>query len=383
MEPSPDELRRAIAVLAHELRNPLSVFRAGVDLLSTEDSQQAQIKEVLLRQTMQMTRLVEDLSDISRAELNKLRIERRPLRLQEVVEETVDGLQHVLARRRQRLEMQVSTEPIWISGDRVRIGQMLSNLLSNASKYSKADSQIDLRVEIDRGRACLRVRDFGIGIAEDDLARIFDFLSQCESREAIEHCEGGLGIGLALARQIAGGHDGSITAHSEGLGKGSEFQVRLPTISRDAWESIPELDNRTFTPCRVLVVDDNRSSQLLLPALIGRLGDHEVEVAASGEETLEVLAAFTPDLILLDLGLPDMSGIELARIVRGMELMTETRIVALTGFDNEDFRELAAKAGIDAYRVKPVSVEMLRSVFEELNLRGPTSDSPIAGVSSS
>ncbi|MEP5988200.1 sensor histidine kinase, partial [Rhodopirellula bahusiensis] len=143
MEPSPDELRRAIAVLAHELRNPLSVFRAGVDLLSTEDSQQAQIKEVLLRQTMQMTRLVEDLSDISRAELNKLRIERRPLRLQEVVEETVDGLQHVLARRRQRLEMQVSTEPIWISGDRVRIGQMLSNLLSNASKYSKADSQID------------------------------------------------------------------------------------------------------------------------------------------------------------------------------------------------------------------------------------------------
>src|SRR6056297_1459493 len=366
MEPPPEALRRAIAVLAHELRNPLSVFRAGVDLLPEENPQQARLKDVLMRQTVQMTRLVEDLSDISRAQLGKLRVERRPLRLQDVIGEVVENLQPTLTACRQQLDLQVADELIWIDGDAFRIGQMLGNLLSNASKYSEPESRIELSATVDLQEVTIRARDFGIGIAEGDLARIFEFLSQSDSPDALDHRQGGLGIGLALARQIVEQHDGTITADSDGLGEGSECAVRLPVIRGGHLPRPCDLATRSFPPFRVLVVDDNRSSQLLVPMLIERLGTHEVRVAGSGEETLGVLKEFVPELILLDLGLPGMSGIELARLLRGNEALGKTHLVALTGYEDGESRQAVSEAGVDTYRIKPVSLEMLREIFEEL-----------------
>lgn len=186
-----------------------------------------------------------------------------------------------------------------------------------------------------------------------------------------------MGIGLALARQIVEQHGGTITAHSDGIGQGSEFSVRLPIIRPDEFRRERGLVCDSFLSRRVLVIDDNRSSQFLLPTLVGRLGSHEVRVGGSAEELLRVLEDFDPDLILLDLGLPDLSGIELARIIRNKESLANTYLVALTGYEDDEIRRAAEEAGINEYRIKPVSIEMLREIFEGLHLRLTKCDEPV------
>jgi CheY-like chemotaxis protein/two-component sensor histidine kinase len=366
--PSADiQLDRICGVVAHELRNPLSVFKTAVDLMEADSHADPQLRGILKLQTERMTHLVDDLLDMSRCVNGKMRLRKRPTPLHTIVDWAAQSIRSILAEKLQSVVMNNTAHGVWIDGDPFRLTQVLVNLLSNASKFS--DRGMQIRLDISAGNDCveLSISDDGIGITANDLPHVFDFFAQAQTACSLDHSAGGMGIGLGLVKRLVDLHDGCVTAHSDGKDHGSTFVVRLP-ICAPADTSAENKPHAALAGCyRVLIVDDRRENEWLLKSLITELGSHETRSATDGRSALECLREFQPDLILLDLSLPGMSGLELACEIRRLDHCRNTFIVALTGYDNQEMRKQAEAAGIDLYRLKPISTAILNDIFERLS----------------
>jgi signal transduction histidine kinase/CheY-like chemotaxis protein len=354
-----------LAMLAHELRNPLApvlnaahVLRAGA---GGEDAAAAQ--EMIERQTRHMARLVDDLLDVSRITRGKIQLRPEPIELSRVVERAVDSTRPLSEARRHTVEVNVPPGPLRVLADATRVEQVLANLLNNAAKYTEEGGHISLTAAAEGEEAVIRVRDNGIGIAPDMLPRVFDLFMQAHS--TLDRALGGLGIGLTLVRRLVELHGGTIEAHSEGPGKGSEFVVRLPLLERPGPGPAPEPAAPAAaraSPQRVLVVDDNRDAAESL-ALMLRLDGHEVRVAHDGPAALEAAHAFGPEVVLLDIGLPRMSGHEVAARLLQQPHGGRRLLVAMTGYGQDEDRRRSRDAGFDHHLVKPVDPQTLRDLL--------------------
>jgi len=354
-----------LAILGHELRNPLAPISNALHILKLPgaDSQIVeQAREMMERQVQHMVRLVDDLLDVSRIVRGKVDLRREPIELSAVVTRAVETSQPLIDSEGHELSVSVPNERMTVSGDLVRLAQVLGNLLNNAARYTERGGKIFLEAERINDRAVLRVRDTGIGIAPDVLPRIWDLFVQADRRE--KGSQGGMGIGLALVRGLVGLHGGTVEAQSEGLGKGSEFVVALPLLATEprSDRSREEVAVPNVAPCRVLVVDDNVDAARSLAMLL-RLGGHEVRVANDGPSALRFAEDEAPDLAFFDIGMPGMDGYELARQFRSHPQLRSVVLVALTGWGQAEDRRRTKEVGFDAHEVKPVSLEALTALL--------------------
>ena len=354
-----------IATLAHELRNPLAPIRNAVSVLRLKggaDPEMVWCQEVIDRQVGNMSRLLDDLLDASRISSGKLELKRERVALTEVVGSAVETARPLLDAARHELSVSLGDESVHVDGDALRLAQVFANLLTNAAKYTEPAGRIVISSVLAGPDVIVRVRDTGIGIAAEHLPRVFEMFGQVES--ALERSQGGLGIGLSLAQALVAMHDGEITVHSDGPGKGSEFTVRLPR-SRSAAAvrtPVPAPLAAAAVPRRVLVVDDSRDGCDSLAALL-RVSGYAVEVAYDGPAGLALAASWRPEVVLLDIGLPGMNGYEVCAALRAMPEGMSLVILALTGWGAESDLLRAARAGFDAHFTKPVALEELLGVL--------------------
>jgi signal transduction histidine kinase/response regulator RpfG family c-di-GMP phosphodiesterase len=352
-----------LAMLAHELRNPLAPVLNAVHVLRLgargADAESAQ--EMIERQTRHMARLVDDLLDVSRITRGKIQLRPEPVELSVVIGRAVDSTRPLLDERRHTVEVRVGPAPVLVLADATRVEQVLSNLLNNAAKYTEPGGRITLTAVAEGKEAVVRVRDTGIGIDRAMLPHVFDLFMQAHS--TLDRAQGGLGIGLTLVRRLVELHGGTIEAHSAGLGQGSEFVVRLPLLEQAAPQE------RAAGPAagkpraqRVLVVDDNRDAAESL-ALLLRLDGHDVRVAHDGPAALEAAAAFGPEVVLLDIGLPRMSGHEVAARLLQQPHPGRCLLVAMTGYGQDEDRRRSHEAGFHHHLVKPVDPQTLRDLL--------------------
>jgi PAS domain S-box-containing protein len=361
-----------LAILAHELRNPLAPISNAIHILELRGDDPkvvAQTREVMERQVHQMARVVDDLLEVSRIGRGKISLEKAPIDLADVVATAVETCRPLVEAHHHTLTVSLPERPVRVEADSARLAQVLSNLLNNAAKYTQDGGRIDLTVEQSRGDAVIRVRDNGIGIASERLPTVFDMFEQIEG--AADRSQGGLGIGLTLARRLVEMHGGKIEAHSAGLGKGSEFVTRLPAIAGTATETASKLEEKVYAPpsggpMRVLVVDDNVDSAESMAVLL-RLYGHEVRLAHDGEAALEEARSFKPDVIFLDLSLPKMDGYEVARRLRQEPATSGMTLVAMTGYGHEEERRRTQEAGFYSHLVKPVDFDLLRELLSSLS----------------
>jgi len=351
-----------LAVLAHELRNPLAPIRNAVQVIARAPAQEvlATAAAILERQVSQMVRLIDDLLDVSRIAQGKLKLRRKPTSLVSIVDAAVETVQPLLRVKLHVFEQMLPAASVTIEADGVRVSQVLANLLHNAIKYTPPGGHISLAAEVDSRRRMIEIRvtDSGIGISPQSLETIFTMFSQLpDNEEAAGDAPAkndGLGIGLALARAVVRLHGGTIHATSEGADRGSQFVLRLP-LCVGARDPGPAPAAREAPPrWRVLVVDDNRDSAESLAAVL-RLDQHQVFVAYGGREAIRVAERERPDVILLDIGMPDIDGYEVARLLRAGEQTASARIVALSGYGQAGDREKSFAAGCDGHLVKPVA----------------------------
>lgn len=345
-----------LATLAHELRNPLAPIRTGLELLRLaprDPAAAARALDSMDRQLAHLVRLVDDLLDVSRISRGKVDLRRERVTVQAVVEQAVEASRPHLEAAGHALSVRVGEDPLWLDGDLTRLVQVVSNLLHNAAKYTPRGGRIDVSAAIEDGRAVLRVRDDGMGIPAAMLPRVFDLFTQVD--RTLERAQGGLGIGLSLARRLVEMHGGTVEAHSEGLGRGSTFTVRLPLAAAEPISTAPQGRRgaaRTEAR-RVLVVDDNDDAAEML-AMVLELGGHEPRTAHDGPEALETARAFRPEVVFLDIGLPGMDGFEVARRLRQEPGLEGAVLVALTGWGSEEDRKRTREAGFDFHLTKPV-----------------------------
>src|SRR5499426_1905405 len=361
-----------LSILAHELRNPLAPISNAIQILTLRGDDPAlvaQTKEVMERQVHQLTRMVDDLLEVSRISRGKISLHTAPLDLAEVVATAVETSRPLVEAHHHTLTVILPRSPARVEADGARLAQVLSNLLNNAAKYTEDGGRIDLIVEQAQGEAVIRVRDNGIGIAQERLANIFDMFEQIEG--AADRSQGGLGIGLTLARRLVEMHGGKIEAHSAGLGKGSEFVTRLAALAEPAMRPAQEpaeggpMPSANGSRRRVLVVDDNVDSAESLAVLL-RLYGHDVRLAHDGEAALEEARSFRPDVMFLDISLPKMDGYEVARRLRLEPAMGGLTLVAMTGYGQEEERRRTREAGFHSHLVKPVDFDMLQELLSSL-----------------
>src|SRR5215813_9720710 len=360
-----------LSMLAHELRNPLAPISNAIQILTLRGDDPAlvaQTKEVMERQVHQMTRMVDELLEVSRISRGKISLHTAPLDLAEVVATAVETSRPLVEAHHHTLTVTLPRNPARVEADGARLAQVLSNLLNNAAKYTEDGGRIDLIVEQTQEEAVIRVRDNGIGIAPERLPSVFDMFEQIDG--ASDRSHGGLGIGLTLARRLVEMHGGKIEAHSAGLGKGSEFVTRLAALAEPAMEPAPEPAVVPPMPSsngsrRVLVVDDNVDSAESLAVLL-RLYGHDVRLAHDGEAALEEALSFRPDVMFLDINLPKMDGYEVARRLRLEPSMSGLTLVAMTGYGQEEERRRTQEAGFHLHLVKPVDFDMLKELLSSL-----------------
>ncbi len=357
-----------LATLAHELRNPLAPVRNAVELLRQAGDDPTVMKEarnIMERQLGHMVRLIDDLLDISRVTSGKLQLRKERVDLAAAVQSAVEETRPLIEASGHELTVTLPQEPVILNADLTRLAQVFSNLLNNSAKYTERGGRIWLTVERTDGEVVVSVRDTGIGIDAAHLPRLFQMFSQASS--ALERSEGGLGIGLALVRGLVELHGGTIEARSGGPGMGSEFIVRLPVLdariprppegSGDGQEKA-----RSGLKRRILVVDDNADSATSLALLLRRMG-HEIQTAHDGLEAVLAAAAFRPQVILLDIGLPKMNGYEVAKRIREQPSQDRVAIIALTGWGQERDKQRAYDAGIDHHLTKPVEYATLEKLL--------------------
>jgi PAS domain S-box-containing protein len=350
-----------LATLAHELRNPMAPIRYAAAMVRPGAPPESleRARQMIERQSAQMSRLLDDLLDVSRITRNVIELRRERVDLRRIVEDVVDSARPAVLAERQRLSVGVPGEPAWVDGDPVRLGQVVHNLLQNAIKYTPTDGRIDVVVETRDDEARIVVRDTGVGLAPSMLANVFKLFSQVHP--SMRASKGGLGIGLAISRRLVELHGGTIEVHSEGLGRGSEFSVRLPLSQAGEARQVPAgKHGPTVLPARrrVLVVDDNVDAADGLAMLL-RAHGLDVQVAYRGSEALALASAVKPDVVLLDLGLPDMSGEEVAQQLRRDTRACEARLIAITGWGQEADLARTREAGFDLHLVKPVDPDVL------------------------
>ena len=365
-----------LAMLAHELRNPLAPISNGLQLLKLPDLEPDTLRDttaLMERQLTHLVRLVDDLLDVSRIVNGKLTFQREPLDLNDVLRRAVEETQPALDARGHELQWAASDEPVVVEGDAVRLAQVFGNLLVNAAKYTETPNAVRLSLEQDGTSAVVRVRDFGIGIAADMLPRIFHLFVQAD--DSLARTQGGLGIGLTLVRRIVELHGGAVTASSEGPGRGSEFVVTLP-LSRAAMKSrpAPQEQSSLGEKRRILIVDDNADAAVTTSALLKAWG-HEVQTVYNGPAALEIARSFTPDFVLLDIGLPGMSGYDVARQLRSGDPAHNMVIAAVTGYGQEADRRRSYAAGFDYHLTKPADPQLLRKLLQaRQGERGPSTN---------
>ncbi|MDY3551774.1 response regulator [Gemmata sp. JC717] len=360
-----------LATLAHELRNPLAPMRNGVHLMSVgqpDGPARARTLAMMERQLGQMVHLVDDLLDVARFSSGKIVLRKERLELAPVLGTAVETSRPLIEVGRHELTVDVPAEPLLLDGDRTRLTQIFANLLNNAAKYTPKGGRITLAAAREGERAVVRVTDNGIGISAEMLPQVFDLFTQVGS--AVDRAQGGLGIGLTLVKRLVALHGGEIAAHSAGEGKGSEFVVRLPLVNRPAAAepaasvaAPPEPRLKGGAP--VLIVDDNLDAAESLAELLEMKG-HTVRTARDGAEAIRVLGTFRPRLVLLDLGLPGMSGYELAERLRDDPALSGVALAALTGWGKDEDRRRTKEAGFDYHFVKPADLSQVDAVLAGL-----------------
>ena len=361
-------LTEFLAMLAHELRNPLAPIRNALGIMAVGKEASPQVawaRDVIERQTLQLTRLVDDLLDVSRITRGKLRLQVAPMDLNSSIHRALEASRPLLDKRRHRVHLRLPQSPLLVHADVTRIMQVVVNLLNNAAKYTPEGGDIWLEVGEEADEATIRVRDNGSGIAPELLENIFDLFAQGE--RTLDRSEGGLGIGLTLARRIVQLHGGSIEVRSEGPGKGAEFTVRLPRLDPDAWEARPAQAARPLArggKRAILVVDDNQDAAESASMLL-KMAGHDVSIEHDGAEAVERLSEHLPDVILLDIGLPGMDGYEVAKRVRDLPGGQMVRIFAMTGYGQEEDRRRSRAAGFDGHLLKPVMPADLFALIED------------------
>lgn len=352
-----------LAMLGHELRNPLAPMVTALELLRLSGSTSRE-QDVLERQVRHLIRMVDDLLDVSRITTGKVELQRRPVRLCDVVARSTEVAGHLLEQRRHQLDIQVPREGLVIDADMDRLAQVVANLLTNAAKYSDPGSRIEVRGSLEGKSVTLTVTDEGSGILPEMLAGVFDAFVQ--QPQTLERSRGGLGLGLAIARSLVSQHGGTIRARSDGQGRGSQFIVELPAAEGVQAEpaEATEVHTRSGSAARILVVDDNDDASQMLKVALEQLG-YIVEVAQDGPSALTKAASLRPDIALLDIGLPVMDGYELAeRLLRDLPEGVPLRLVAITGYGQDADRERAKKAGFEHHLVKPIDLSKLERIIE-------------------
>ena len=351
-----------LATLSHELRNPLAPMRSALDILKLKFGQGTdnRLLQAFDRQMRHMTRLVDDLMEVSRITQGRMQLQRAPVELSALVQGAAHDLAATMEAARHTLRVSIAEPPVIVDGDATRLAQVVINLLTNAAKYTPDGGTIELHLSCDDGVAEIQVRDNGIGLPASALATVFDMFSQLEP--ALERSKGGLGIGLALVRGIVELHGGGVHADSPGPGLGSTFTIRLPLAQGSVCAPSLQAPSRTAAPAqlRILVVDDNEDAAETL-AMTLELHGCEVKTAATATRALEMLPGFAPAVALLDIGLPDMNGYELARRVRQLPAGAGITLVATTGWGQQKDRERAFAAGFDRHLTKPIDFDLLRS----------------------
>jgi PAS domain S-box-containing protein len=354
-----------LAMLGHELRNPLATIQHAMTLLDRAlvGERERHVIDVVHRQTAMLSRLVDDLLDVSRLTSGNVRLAREPVELQALARRCVDALVH--GRRGTGHDIHIEGEAVYVDGDRARLEQIVTNLLDNAVKHTPAGGRVTIETRRAGDDAVLVVRDTGAGIAPDLLPRVFDFFVQ--GPQGLDRAHGGLGLGLAVVKTLVGLHGGTVAAASAGPGRGSEFTIRVPTAPApaEAAGTAPEAaGDAAPSRRRVLVVEDNADAREMLRILLESDG-HAVQTAADGTEGLAALRAFRPDVALVDVGLPGIDGYTLARMAREDAETRAIRLVALTGYGQTEDRARALAAGFDRHVTKPVDPALLEQLVQE------------------
>lgn len=343
-----------LAMLSHELRNPLAPLRNAVQLVRRLAPPQPKLVwacEVMDRQVLHMTRLVEELLDVARISEGKIALARVPVDLRAVLAAAIETAQPQIDSHRCELQVSVPDTPVWLQGDSARLTQVVGNLLHNAAKYGKEGGRIDLTLSVDNGQAQICVRDDGVGIDPALLPHLFELFVQAD--RSLDRSQGGLGVGLTLVRRLVELHGGHVEASSAGVGQGAEFRVHLPVISAVPLAGPPAMPAPPPPPAgvRVLIVDDNRDAAESIAEYL-ELEGHEVKTVGDGERALASVPVFAPQVVLLDIGLPGMSGHDVARAIRAQQLQPML-LIAVTGYGQREDRTLSEAAGFDSHLVKP------------------------------
>jgi signal transduction histidine kinase len=359
-----------LAMLAHELRNPMAPIRNAVAILRSPElaaGQRGWGLDVVERQVQQLVRLVDDLLDVSRITSGKIQLKLQPVPVAEVVAAAVETSRPLIEALRHDLVLDITAEPLWVRGDFARLTQVLANLLNNAAKYTEPGGRIVLALERCDDDVVLRVTDTGIGIRPESLATIFELFAQVD--RTLDRAQGGLGVGLTLVQRLVELHGGNVQASSTGPGQGAEFVVRLPLqpgMEQTSVESTGSAPGARTGGCRILLVDDNVDSAQTMATLL-RMEGHDTDVVYDGETALQRAQAMSPDAVFLDIGLPGMSGFQVARELRARPQTRRAVLIAVTGYGQASDRQRALEAGFDHHLVKPVDITVVQGLLAELN----------------
>jgi signal transduction histidine kinase/CheY-like chemotaxis protein len=347
-----------LAVLGHELRNPLAPIYNTSELLSrtlAEHSPAQASLALIKRQTEQLMRMVDDLLDVARITQGHISLRRQPVELSSVVAQGIETTERLLRDKQHELSTVSSFRPVYVSGDAARLAQCVSNLVSNAAKYTDHGGRIRVEIRAEESTATIEVSDNGIGIPETLMPRIFELFVQGD--QSLDRTQGGLGIGLPVVRRLVEMHGGRVSAHSAGVGKGSRFEIRLPRIEAPAAVG-KQIEPANVPSRRIFIVDDNADAADTLAALL-EMDGHEVQAVKSSKEAIERIESFKPDIALLDIGLPEIDGYDLLRRLRAIPALQEVRFIAITGYGRPEDRQRIRQAGFESHLVKPVTMSTL------------------------
>jgi PAS domain S-box-containing protein len=370
-----------LATLAHELRNPLGLIRNVVSLLQSPGATDSEIRwgrDIIDRQVNYLTRLTDDLFDVSRITRDKLDLRKEEVQLAEIINAAVESCRPLMSERGHTFTLYMGPEPVYLSCDKIRLTQAIMNLLNNAAKYTQRSGRIGLSVEPDGDEICIRVTDTGIGIAADDLNRVFDLFFQAD--RSFARSEGGLGLGLTLVNRLVAMHGGTVKVKSAGFNQGSEFIVRLPVIGSPSL-TLHDMERHNHAKLhaagqrRVLVADDFPESAQLLARLLQQDGN-DVRVALDGLEAVETAAQFHPDIVLLDIAMPKLNGYEAASKIRQEPWGKNMILIALTGWGQQQDRRRTKEAGFDVHLTKPVNYQAIAKLLDDLSGDARTAKRP-------
>lgn len=359
-----------LATLAHELRNPLAPIKTGLQILKIGTGEAAEkAREMMERQLVHLVRLVDDLMDISRVSRGQIELRFQQIELRKIIDLALETSRPLIQEGNHNLDLAIGEGSYWLNADITRLSQVLSNLLNNAAKYTPKGGRISLSVYEDNGNVFIKIADNGAGIPQDMLHDVFDLFTQVG--QSIDRSQGGLGIGLSLVKRLVEMHEGEVWAESPGLGKGSEFTVKIPLLPASEKNETtyagtsPQTTQLKPNIRKVLIVDDNKDGAESLSALLEFSG-HETQTAHSGTEALAMMEKFKPDVVFLDIGLPDMNGYEVAQEIKKNERLKDIVLVALTGWGSSEDKKKSFESGFNFHLTKPMDIDQAESILANL-----------------